>query len=75
MDLFCFATATPPFHRVELSVVPSPTFLQGLVIAMLWGAKDVAHNDIKAANMMVSDEGTLSFIDFSGVTFGEVSST
>lgn len=41
------------------------------MISMLWGAKDVAHNDIKPDNMMVSDDGTVSFIDFGSVTFGD----
>eukprot|EP00752_Nemacystus_decipiens_P014945 g13304.t1 len=44
---------------------------QALTLAMLWGSKNVAHNDIKPHNMMVSDDGILSFVDFGGVMIGE----
>lgn len=47
--------------------------MQGLAIAMLWGVNNVAHNDIKSTNVMVSEDGILSLIDFGGVTIGEVS--
>ena len=40
---------------------------------MLWGVNNVAHNDIKSTNVMVSEDGILSLIDFGGVTIGEVS--
>lgn len=68
-----FDSTHPFFHRVKLLVVLSPTCLQSLVIAMLWGDKNVAHNDIKPANMMVSQDGVVSLVDFGAVTFGEES--
>lgn len=40
---------------------------------MLWGEKNVAHNDVNVRNIMVSEVGRVSLIDFGGVTFGEVS--
>lgn len=62
-----------PFCTVASSRLFHPTFLQSLVIAMVWGEAGVAHNDIKPANMMWGENNVMTLIDFGGVTFSKVS--